>query len=198
MRAARWATCLWPGLPPLWARGSLLGLALAVGWGSMLNLLLVASLVWTELLDRTVLLGGWGALGGGWFLALLVNCRWLAGQSGTGTDGADDELFAQALDYYLKGEWIEAELVLQRLLERRPADAEGRLLRATLWRRTGRLTEAGHELDRLQRLEAAGAWQWEIAAERQLLEELAAAPTPKQSEPADGPSEAPAVLDAAA
>ena len=42
------AVCIWPGLPSLWERGSWAGLGLAVVFAGLLNVLLVASTVWTD------------------------------------------------------------------------------------------------------------------------------------------------------
>ena len=52
-------------------------------------------------------------------------------------------------------------------LDRR--DIEGQLLLATLWRRSGRFDEAVGQLDRLQRLEDAAPWQFEINFEREFI-----------------------------
>ena len=53
MRMLRYATYLWPGLPQLWFEGAWSGLALAVGFGLLVNFLLVASLIWVELIAPT-------------------------------------------------------------------------------------------------------------------------------------------------
>jgi hypothetical protein len=48
-------------------------------------------------------------------------------------------------------------------------DVDARLMLATLYRRTGRATEAADCLSQLDRMEAAGKWAREIARERSLL-----------------------------
>ncbi len=42
---------LWPGLPQLWLAGWWWGLALAAGFAVLVDLLLVVSYVWVELLS---------------------------------------------------------------------------------------------------------------------------------------------------
>ena len=53
-----------------------------------------------------------------------------------------DDWFREAQHEYLKGHWIAAETQLTRLLARQPADAEARLLLASLQRRSGARTLA--------------------------------------------------------
>jgi ATP/maltotriose-dependent transcriptional regulator MalT len=48
---------------------------------------------------------------------------------------------------------------------------------ATLYRRTGRYDEAAKQLDRMDRLDEARKWRWEIAQERATLKRLAASKT---------------------
>ena len=44
-----------------------------------------------------------------------------------------------------------------------------RLMLATLWRHEGRTDAASRELDRLERLETAAPWRYEIACERERI-----------------------------
>jgi cytochrome c-type biogenesis protein CcmH/NrfG len=71
----------------------------------------------------------------------------------------------------LKGDYYQAEHVLEELLRRNLRDVDARLMLATLLRHTGRLDEAAGQLDTLVRLEGASKWQWEIEQERDLLAE---------------------------
>jgi predicted Zn-dependent protease len=77
--------------------------------------------------------------------------------------------FDQALDGYLKGNWIEAERLLGGLLRRDDRDVDARLMLATLLRHTRRFDEATRELNRLVRLEGAQKWALEIRREGELL-----------------------------
>ena len=59
MRALPAITCLWPGLSRLWWRGEWAGLALAVVFGAALNLVLVSTFIWPELLPAGWVIVGW-------------------------------------------------------------------------------------------------------------------------------------------
>ncbi len=165
-----WAIYAWPGLLQLWRHGQWQGLAVAVGFGVLLNLLLLASFVWVELLSP-----GW--LKAGWLFATLF---WMGAVGRSLWHGwgvaprqaqSADGMFREALGEYLQGNWFEAEQILGRLLELRPRDAEGRLMLATLQRHNGRLKEAVDQLARLELLTDARIWSREISVERRLIAE---------------------------
>jgi hypothetical protein len=180
----------WPGLPQLWLRGSWAGLVIAVGFTALVNMLILATCVFHEWIPREQMLGGYG----------LVAVSWLAGwwqyrrqtldevaMAATGDESSSggttrvglaseprEQLFREAQQIYLRGDWVAAEQKLLKLLKLDDRDAESRLMLATLWRHQGRHREAVRQLDKLSRLEVADPWQYEIAAER---EENAAALT---------------------
>ena len=114
MRMLRYATYLWPGLPRLWFEGAWSGLALAFGFGLLVNFLLLASLVWVELIAPTVFGLAWLAAaviwaGSGMFVGLdAADCA-----NSTAAAPARDDLFRRALGEYLKGAWFEAESLLR-------------------------------------------------------------------------------------
>jgi hypothetical protein len=168
-----WATYLWPGLPQLWCRGLWWGLALAVGFGVLLNLLVMASFVWVELLGSGTLKFAWLATSVLW-LGSAVASVWHSWGVVPRVTGSAEAMFRVALSEYLKGNWFEAERTLGRLLEVRPGDVEARLLLATLLRHNVRLTEALEQLARLELLEDARRWAREIEVEREAIAELAA------------------------
>lgn len=183
MRAMRWATCLWPGLPQLWLEGSFSGLALAIGFALLFNLVLVSTCAWSELLSAPLSWGAWGGVTLFWLVSAWLSLRWLkAGGTVTSAD-ADDALFRDAQAHYLRASWFDAEVALGQLLERHPRDAEARLLLATLFRHTGRWDEALAQLQVLEKLDGAVKWQMEMRQERELLAELRReATTPEGSE----------------
>jgi hypothetical protein len=82
----------------------------------------------------------------------------------------NDELFSRAQVEYLRGQWFEAESLLLRLLRDDPADLEGRLLLATLYRHTRRSELARSQLDQIERFPHGVRWRWEIMQERSRLE----------------------------
>ena len=83
---------------------------------------------------------------------------------------AREQCFREAQRMYLAGDWVATEQMLLKLLKEDARDVQARLMLATLWRRQGRLAEAVRQLDKLARLEAAEAWEHEIAGERYEIE----------------------------
>ncbi len=172
---------LWPGLPQLWHAGMWWGLVLAAGFAVLVNLLLLASFVWVELLRPFDLRLGWLAAGSLWGVsAMLSNAFGRSAHDAT----SSDLLFREALSEYLQGSWFEAETKLARRLRMVPRDVEARLLMATLLRRTRRHDEALDQLDRLERLRDAAKWGREIDQERQLI--AAAMTSVEPAEPIGG------------
>jgi hypothetical protein len=154
-------------------------LALAIGFTALANLLAAAALVWTEWLPTRA---EWMALGVlvvvwlvAWVEARADRRRWLTQWSEIETappvDGGprSDEWFREAQYAYLAGDWVSAEKALVKLLKHDSRDAEARLMLATLWRHEGRFEPADRELDRLERLETAAPWEFEIARERERI-----------------------------
>lgn len=165
MRRMPWFACLWPGLYQLWLAGSWAGLVLAAGFALLLNTLLLASFVWVELLGVRDLRLGWLAVGLLWSGSLLFSLG-AAARGPRPVSRAVEGLFRQALNEYLLGNWFEVESTLAGLLRQAPRDVEGRLLLATMLRRTGRHDEALAHLSQLERLNNAASWSREIALER--------------------------------
>ncbi len=161
-----WAAYLWPGLPQLWRRGSWSGLAWAVGAAGLVNLALAASLVWNELLASRVRTGAWAAVAVVWVGSATISRLAENRQAARQNRAPAGDTFAEATEEYLKGHWFEAECGLRELLRRNPRDLEAGLMLATLLRHTGRLGEAGQQLDGLQRLDGWEHWTTEIGRER--------------------------------
>jgi hypothetical protein len=183
MRMLRYATYLWPGLPQLWFEGAWSGLALAVGFGVLVNFLLLASLIWVELIAPMVLGLSWLAIGLIW-AGSGIFVAWTGGlRDSSAAAQARDDLFRAALGEYLKGAWFEAETLLGRLVAQDNRDVDARLMLASLLRHTRRPLEARRQLDELDRLEKADKWRVEIDRERQLLKLAESAlPDPLPSE----------------
>ena len=69
MRRMPWTTCLWPGLPQLWIYGSWSGLVLALGMAVGLDLLVLASFGWSELIAPGLRSTLWTVFGLFWLTA---------------------------------------------------------------------------------------------------------------------------------
>jgi hypothetical protein len=170
MRRTRWAYWLWPGLRALWTRGSWAALVWAVCAAGLLNLAILGTWVWSELLGELFRTGLWGVVGVIWLGAAAREAICGPGRRNDRQQAIAEELFREALDHYLKGNWFETERVLGAILRKDPRDLEARLMLATLLRRAGRPDEAALNLDALARMEGAETWQCEIDRERQSLE----------------------------
>ena len=187
MRRMPRATYLWPGLPHLWTYGLWPGLVLAIGCGVLLDLLLLASLVWVELLSPLHLRLGWLSLVTVWSVAAITTALGSLREPTVEGISAED-LFRSALSEYLQGSWFEAEAILNRLLRVVPGDVEARLLLATLLRHTGRFAAALEELDRLEHLRDADTWSVEIASERRAIDRAVAERSAEQAAAITAPS----------
>jgi hypothetical protein len=164
--------CLWPGLARLWLRGEFRSLLVAIGFGGLVNGLIVSTLVWPEIAPFSLWAVGL-SFAGLWWLVAGVAAWWELPELRAST-AADPYkgLFTAAQAEYLKGNWIEAEAALRKLLRQSPRDAEAHLLWATLMRRTGRLDKARQTLQDFSRLDAARQWQHEIRTERELVRRM--------------------------
>lgn len=173
-RIALWL--LWPGLAPLWLRGSGRGLAAAVAFGGLLNFALITTFVWPQFLSRglapwAVPAAAWVLVLWFWIVAARFTARFLAHEAARQTPPNDEanRLLVQAQTEYLKGHLSQAESLLHELLARFPEDCEARLLLATLCRRIGRPSDARKHLADLLELPQAHLWRMEIETEHRQL-----------------------------
>jgi hypothetical protein len=169
VRRMRWARYLWPGWIQLSTGGSWSALVAAVGAAVVLNLALLSSFVWIDLLGQTWRSVLWGMVGGVWSLSALYSLATGDGRPRRAT--AEGETFADAVQHYLRGNWFEAERILVDLLHADDSDVDARLMLATLLRRRQRWDEAAAQLDELELREQAVKWHWEVRRERTLLAE---------------------------
>lgn len=189
MHRAWWASCLWPGLPQLWLRGAPSGLAVAVGFTLLANFTFVLSYGWTGLATPAQRGALWFVVGAVWLGSAAANYLWWLRQANESVERSSPGLFQEALDGYLRGDWLAAEAGFDRLLAADPRDADALLMLATLYRHTRRYDEARAALSRLERLDAAQKWQLEMDVERQRLAEVdAESDDQREPEAADGVS----------
>jgi hypothetical protein len=163
-RPAHWL----PGLVRLWREGHPASLAVAVGFTALVNAALLATVVWPQSVTVWTRALLWCAVAAVWGGGALWDRHRRTARQGVPAEGAAD-LFSAVCREYLKGQWDSAERTARQLVRSRH-DAEARLLLATLLRRTGRVREARRQLRRLERLEVAERWKWEIRREWELLE----------------------------
>jgi hypothetical protein len=184
------AACLWPGLARLWVEGAWSGLAIAIGFAALLNLLLLNSLAWTEWVEPSLRWAGWVALSVFWLISAGMSWRWRAEQNAGIPSIPERDLFPRALGEYLRGNWYEAESICHQLLREKARDIEAQLMLATILRHTDRRAEARERLDELKLMDDAAKWEWEIANELERLsetEEQASAELAPQAEQTPAP-----------
>ncbi len=184
MATVRSLTLLWPGLPWLWLRGSAAGLVLAVAFAVALDVAILCTWIWSEVVEIGFVLGLWAATAGVWLVATLSAVSAFPPALPTGRDEAAERLFIAARDAYLARDWLAAETKLRALLLVAPTDGEAQLLLATLLRRVGRLAEARSNFAALEQSDVGRQWLPVIRRELSRLD--AAAAPPAGTESADG------------
>jgi len=156
-------------LAKLWYQGEWRALAVSVMFAAVFNLLLVSTFLWPQWLPALLAWIGWPLVALVWTTSAVHTLRHLKDLRRP-IPQVDVGLFIQAQHEYLRGHWFEAETALQRLLAESRNDVPSLLLLATLYRRTRRFDEASQQLLRIEQLDAACYWNFEIAQERKRLE----------------------------
>ena len=165
-----WAVYLWPGLPQLPRDGRWTALVVAIGAAALLDVVLLASYVWTDWIAPDMRIMGWALLGFTWS-GSAVATAWAQRRVAARQDEPGEDCYQEAQVEYLKGNWFEAERLVGRLLRRDNEDLQARLMLSALLRHTQRFDEAGRQIDLLARLEGARGWAPEIHREAELLAE---------------------------
>ncbi len=169
MSPFRYLTLVWPGLPWLWLRGSLMGLALASAFAVSLDIAVVATWIWPGLVEQPFVVGFWTATAVIWLTSTVSAAAAFPASIPAGRAGEADALFVRARAAYLARDWIRAETQLRELLDLAPTDGEAQLLLGTLLRRVGRKSEARQALQKLDRSDSGAAWRGAIATELRRL-----------------------------
>ncbi len=172
MRWARWITLPVPGLAQLWLSGAGWGLALGLTFAWLLNLAVISTFIWTELISPFARVGVWILLLAVWTASAVLSFRQLSGSHQEDGQATAEDLFRRAQREYLIGNWVKAEQLLTHLIRLNARDVDAQLMLASLLRRTGQLTEASGRLRRLEATDGAEKWRSEIKRKRQWLDEL--------------------------
>lgn len=188
-RTLPWWAFLWPGLPHLWLRGSLAGMTLAVAFSVLLNVLVLATLVWPAWLESRLKVACGVCVAALWVAALVDTrgeLRRLADERETSETGdapptnENDRRLRAAQTAYLQGELTAALRGLRQAVRADRRDIECRIWYAMTLRRSGRLSSARRQLGRLERLDDAAPWRDEIDRERAAIERLEQPSAPDQ------------------
>jgi len=166
---------VWPGLPELWQRGTPTAIGQALCFSILLNLCIVSTWGWTEVLENGVRATAWLVTLGFWGWGVVGNRRFLLAVSYSSAQAASGDLFPAAQREYLRGNWLETERLVSELLSRNPSDVEAQLLLVALLRQTDNATAALEQLDAAERMTGCERWRLEILRERAVLKSMAAA-----------------------
>jgi len=166
-----WATCFWPGLAPMWVRGSGFGLLVALLFSVLINTCIITSFVWTEWLNPSLQSFLWILTSGIYFGSTIASGYWLRQQESDVRLARTQGLYEKGVSEYLQGNWYSTETILTELLNRDPYDLEAMLMIACLYRRTERFAEGFRYLDRCQSCDTQEKWTFEIDTERVLIQE---------------------------
>jgi hypothetical protein len=173
MAALRYLTLAWPGLPWLWLRGSRTGLVLALAFAVTVDVAVLTTFIWPELVGLEFTTALWTATAAIWLVATASAAAALPRPLPRVRAEAADALFVKARDAYLARDWVAAQAHLEELLALAPTDGEAQLLWGTLLRRLGRHGEARQALAQLSRSDSGGRWRAAITRELALLDEAA-------------------------
>ncbi len=170
MAPVRYLTLVWPGLPWLWLRGSFAGLVLAIAFAVTLDIAVMTTFIWSDLVEVSFTLAVWTATAIVWLVSTVSALAAFPPALARPAPGDIDPLFVRARSAYLARDWVVAETRLRDLLALAPTDGEAQLLLGTLLRRTGRRAEARRALEKLSWSDSGARWSRAIAAELARLE----------------------------
>lgn len=162
--------CLWPGAGGVYRQGRWSFLTIALVFGFVLCTVVSINFYWSELLTGTLRWGTYIMLG---FLWLVLSGQSTRLEKRCNTlrlpPPPNKDVFLDAQQHYLQGNWFEAECCLNILIQKNPWDIEAMLMLATLYRHKERYDEAENLLRELERLEDATRWKFEIRTEKRKL-----------------------------
>ena len=170
MAVFRYLTLVWPGLPWLWLRGSRTGLVLALAFAVAVDVGVLTTFIWPELVGLGFTIALWTATAAIWLVSTVSAAATLPRPLPGVRAAAADALFVKARDAYLSRDWVAAQAHLHDLLRIAPTDGDAQLLWATLLRRVGRPAESREALTQLSRSDSGRRWQAAIARELALLD----------------------------
>ena len=146
---------------------------LAVVFAGLLQGMMLTSFVWPAAATPAIRAIGWLTAGCVWLVAVVVSSRNWPQWADRGDDESADALFRDAQTEYLKGNWYQAQVLLEQLLQLNRHDVDAALMLASLDRHVGRIGQARERLRRLQRFDASSKWGLEIRRELEYLDRLA-------------------------
>ena len=169
MEARYYVTCLWPGLAELWWRGRLSALSAAIPFTIGINLFLVTRFIYPGwIAPGLVSMAFWVGIIA-WFFYVARSIRELPNLLSPREVSREPDLFPQAREAFLRGNWTKAEKLLTEVLSIEPRDPPALLLLTGIYRHTDRLESAEILLEQISRLEVSDHWALEITIEAKRL-----------------------------
>ncbi len=163
---------LWPGLASLWYRGEVVSLLWVAIFGAALNVAILSTFHWEGWLSFGVWILIWLGVSGSSLMSLVYTTFTWPKIRGVRTVSDDhNRLFREAQQFYLRGEYFEAEALLQRIFNSGQPDVEAALMMVSILRRTRRWVQALYCIDRLMLLERASVWSLELQSERRRVQQ---------------------------
>ena len=117
MTPLRSLTLLWPGLPWLWLRGSIAGLVLALAFSVSLDVAVITTLIWPDVVELSFTIAIWTATGVVWLVSTVSAAAAFPPSLARPPAAEVDTLFIKARNAYLARDWLVAETRLRELLE---------------------------------------------------------------------------------
>ena len=152
----------WPGLAQVWTGQEVMGAIVAVVFALALNLAVLGTWVWTGLLPPPALTFLTALAAMTWLATLLYTAWWLWRCHPDRHRAEIDRLFREALELYLRGQWVAARDRCEAILTRNENDAEALLQLGLIHVRTGQPDLARQTLRQCLELDGGGRWKWEI------------------------------------
>ena len=191
MQLFAWTTCLWPGLSRLWVGGKWLGLFSSLMFAVLLNVAMTCQFIWTDVIAPEMMLGLWSIVGLIWVIGILDGVQYMISNKPIATDVSDSvsdeqqsspreteepiDLFIEARDAYLQGNWIKASEVASQLVEQDRRDVAAWLLLIAVNRRCNEIEEASRLLKLLTSQAGSsienGNWTLQVRQEATLIEQ---------------------------
>lgn len=147
----------------------------ALGFAILLNLCIISTWGWTEVLENPVRTTAWLVTLGFWGFGIVGNRRFLQAVAYSSARAAEADLFPAAQREYLRGNWLETERLVSELLSQNPSDIEAQLLLVALLRQTDNPTAALEHLAAAQMMTGCERWRLELAREQAVLKAMVAA-----------------------
>jgi hypothetical protein len=156
-------------LAELWWRGRLSALSAAIPFTIGINLFLVTRFIYPGwIAPGLVSMAFWiGIIA--WFFYLARSIRELPNLLMPREVSQEPDLFPQAREAFLRGNWTKAEKLLTEVLSIEPRDPPALLLMTSIYRHTDRLESAEILLEQISRLEVSDQWALEITIEAKRL-----------------------------